>query len=216
MLDYIKNFIFGLDPTSFVIGAIISGLIGLWLDFLIKQPKLILSGSGSGISPNNTKGVTLTLHNKVGWFGLMVYETRIFGLRLHPEFRKGLTFDKQPARDCTALLFLKETGENVGHLKWSIPGNRIEDTVTIESGKGANLKLFCRKADEDRYFIYQPSSRDDNAPLIPDQKIQFTGSQDFTLRVYYSHSRKLEETITIRRKYNGLLYLETKGSSSLF
>lgn len=216
MLDLIKNFVLGLDPTSILIGAALSALIGLWLDFFIKQPKLERSGSGSGNAPGNTKQNRLTFRNKVGWFGINIAETRILGLRIHPRFRKGLTFDKHPARDCRATLFLKDTGESVGQLWWDIDGDKVDDKVSIESGKQASLILFCRKKDEDHYFVYQPVSRDDKTPRIPDQNVQFIGEQKFTLRVNYSHSRKYEETITIERKYNGLLYLKHKSGSSLF
>ena len=216
MFESIKNFVFNLDPTSIFIGAAVSALIGLWLEFFIKQPKLERNGSGSGSAEGNTKQNSLTFSNKVGWFGISIAETRILGLRIHPRFRKGLTFDKHLARDCRATLFLKDTGENVGQLWWDIDGNKVDDKISIESGKQARLILFCRKQDEDHYFVFQPKSRDDKTPKIPDQSVQFVGEQKFTLRVNYSHSRKYEEIIIIERKYNGLLYFKRKNGSSLF
>jgi len=215
-VELIKNFVFGLDPTSILVGAIVSALIGLWLDFFIKQPKLERSGSGSGGAPGQMKRNNLSFRNKVGWFGINIPESRILGLRIHPRFRKGLTFDKHPARDCRATLFLKNTGESVGQLWWGIDGDQVDDKVTIESGKQANLMLFCRKPDDEHYFVYQPVSREDRTPRVPDQNVQFVGEQEFILKVNYSHSRKYEETIRIERKYNGLLYLKTKNGSSLF
>ncbi|WP_290698634.1 hypothetical protein [Amphritea sp.] len=213
-MEFVTNFFSGLDPTSILIGAVFSALIGLWLDFFIKQPKLQRNGSGSGGTPFKQNRLTFT--NKVGWFGINLPESRILGLPIHPSFRKGLTFYKHPARDCRAILYLKSTGESVGHLWWDTHGNEVDDKVTIESGKNASLMLFCRKSDDERYFVYQPTSRQDKTPKVPDENTHFLGEQEFTLRVNYSHSRKYEETIRIERKYNGLLYFKTKNGSSLF
>ena len=213
-MEFVKNFFLGLDPTSILIGAIFSALLGLWLDFFIKQPKLQRNGSGSGGVGFKTN--RLTFGNKVGWFGINLPESRIFGFRIHPNFRKGLTFDKHPARDCRAYLYLKSTGESVGQLWWEIDGNQTDDKVTIESGKQASLVLFCRKSDDEHYFVYQPISREDRTPKVPEQKIQFVGEQEFILKVNYSHGRKYEEKVVIERKYNGLLYLKTKNGSSHF
>jgi len=215
-MDLIKNFFFNLDPTSIFIGAIFSALVGLWLDFVIKQPKLERNGSGSGNIGNRIKQNNLTFTNKVGWFGIYLPETRILGLRIHPSIRKGLTFDKHPARDCRAILILKNTSEHVGQLWWDIGGNQVSDVVTIESGDRATLILFCRKEDDENYFVYTPTSRDDKTPKLPDKNVQFIGEQEFILKVYYSHSRIYEEKILIERKYNGLLYLKTKNGSGLF
>ncbi|PHQ24041.1 hypothetical protein CLH62_18165 [Marinobacter guineae] len=215
-MDLVSNFLSSLDPTSILIGAIFSALIGLWLDFFIKQPKLQRNGSGSGGVGRGFKQNSLTFTNKVGWFGINLRESRILGLRIHPGFRKGLTFDKHPARDCRAHLFLKSTGESVGQLWWNVEGNRVDDKVTLESGKQASLIIFCRQSDDENYFVYQPTSREDKTPKVPDHNFKFVGEQEFVLKVNYSHSRKYEENILIEKKYNGLLYFKTKNGSSLF
>lgn len=217
-MDKIKDFIFNLDPTSIFIGALVSALIGLWLDFLIKQPKLERSGSGGG--RNNTDQTirnNLSFRNKVGWFGVNIPESRIIGFRIHPSFRKGLTFEKNPARDCRASLFLKDTGEHVGQLWWKKDNGTLTETVNIESGKQSSLVLFCRNQnDGEHYFVYRPTSRDDEKVLVPDTNSQFIGGREFILKISYSHSHTYEEVVKISRKFNGLLYLETKNGSSLF
>lgn len=215
-MEFLKNVFFGLDPLSVLVGAVLSALIALWLDFFIKQPKLERNGSGSGHGGGKIKTNTLSFNNKVGWFGINLPESRILGFRIHPHLMKGLTFYKHSAQDCRASLFLKSTGEHIGSLWWKLEGNQVLNMVNIESGKQATLMLFCRKIDEDSYFVFQPISSADITPRVPDLRMQFIGGQEFILRVSYSQSLKYEESIKIEKKYNGLLYLKTKNSETIF
>lgn len=215
-MEFVKTFFFRLDPTSIVIGAIVGALISAWLEFFIKQPKLIRNGSGSGGVPGQLKQNSLSFQNAVGWLGVTLRESRIFGFRVHPTFRKGLTFERSPARDCRATLHLKATGESIGQLWWNAFDGAVKDKITIDSGGQASLLIFCRKDDEENYFVYQPTSPDNAAPKIPDVRAHFTGGQEFILRVHYSHGRMYEEIITIYQTFNGLLYLKTNNGSSIF
>lgn len=215
-MELLKSFLLRLDPTSIIIGAVVGALISAWFEFFIKQPKLVRNGSGSGVAPGQMKQNSVSFINTVGWLGVNVPESRILGFRIHPSFRRGLTFEKSPARDCRAILLVKDTGESVGQLWWTMGDGRVENRVTIESGAQASLLLFCRKADEESYFVYHPVSHEDRAPRVPDQKAQFTGGREFILRVSYSYDRTYEEVIRIERTYQGLLYLKTKTGSSIF
>ena len=77
--------------------------------------------------------------------------------------------------------------------------------------------MFCRNQnDPEHYFVYRPTSIDNDNALVPDRNNQFIGEKEFVLRINYSHSRTYEEVIKISRKFNGLLYLETKNGSSIF
>jgi hypothetical protein len=218
MIDVISNFIFNLDPTSMLIGAVVSALIGLWIDFLIKQPVLERSGGGSGRhDADRTVRNNLSFRNKVGWFGINIPESRILGIKIHPSLRKGLTFEKSPVRDCRANLFLKDTNEHVGQLWWINDDGSFSETATIESGKQSSVFVFCRDQDEtERYFVYRPTSGKNGNALVPSVNNQFIGEKQFFLRIDYSHSHRYEEVIKISRKFNGLLYLETKNGSTIF
>lgn len=211
------TFITNIDLVSLLLGCFLSAFVAIWLDFLIKQPKLRRSGSGGGSNLDGTKRNSLTFSNEVGWFGIHIPETRIFGVRIHPSLRWGISFEKNIARDCRAHLILPETGEHIGQLWWQGPDGSVMETATIRSGDSASLIVFSRLDDKScQYFVYQPLDRTIGSTLIPDPLVRFSGTREFLLRITHSYNKVFEVRLKIEQTHNRLLYLKTDNGSSFF
>jgi len=205
------------DPISLIIGAILSFFIAIWLDFFIKLPKLAVHGWGSGRHQDGTIQNTLSVSNQVGWLGLTIQQTVLFGFRIHTAFRRGIPFETNPARDCRAQLHISESGEHICQLWWRLEDNSVTDVVSIDSGKTASLILFVRRDDNSQnYFPYQPLHRETGEVKFPEPPAIFNGNKKFEIKIHHSHNQIYSYHIEIEQKFNGLLYLKTATGSALF
>lgn len=206
-----------LDPTSLILGALLGAIIGIGLDLYRKRPKLSINGGGSSGDSSGCRLNSLSVHNRLGWFGLRIPETKIFGFKVQPFLQLGLPFQKDDAIDCRAQLFIAETNEHIGQLYWGTPNGPVEDTKTIRSGESANLILFVSMPGNDRrYFHYQPVNKEAGGIKYPEEPAYFSGNMNFYIRINYSHTRSFIHKINISKKFDGKLYLEDKISSSFF
>jgi hypothetical protein len=204
-----------IDPLSLIIGAVLGAFMAIWLDLYVKRPELVIGGFGSGSRSDGTQGNSVSIHNKVGWFGISIRETRIFGLRIHPSFRLGLPFQKSLAQDCRAQLFLADTNEHICQLWWSGPDSSVEDVKSIRSGDSASLLIFIAKNGEKKYFPYQPKDRTTGEVKPPPEPTYFSGSKDFYISIHHSYNQTFRYNLRISEKFDGKLYLETERGGSL-
>ena len=90
----------------------------------------------------------------------------LFGWKVHRTFEKGLSVERDAAKECRAWLHDKATGRPVAMLWWRGPMDGASDwrqDVDIDSGEGYDLMLLARLESEPlKYFPFalQGSARD--------------------------------------------------------
>jgi hypothetical protein len=141
-----------------VLGAILGAVLGAWYTVIHKRPKLRVVGGGGGGGPGpGYYSNHVTVRNQPGLLGVRFGETAIFGKRLHKPIEHGFSFDRDPAKDCRAMIFDKETGDLISELCWRREGELSpwQRRVTIPSGESYYLALFARLDGEPtRYFVF--------------------------------------------------------------
>jgi hypothetical protein len=202
----------GLPILTGVLGAILGAFLGLFLGAYTKRPKLVVNGSGSGGRRNH-----ISIQNQPGMLGFNIKPTMILGKRIHRGLQKGISIDRAPARECRAWMIDKLTGENIGGLWWRSQTNpdRMQQTVTIESGETFSLMLFARTEDSSAYFAYQPQGETNHDPVLP--SVTFQDTRTFIVRVSYSYGRQRFDTeMTMQRKLDGRLEWRSKTGGGSF
>jgi hypothetical protein len=201
-----------LNLVFLVVGAV----LGAWASLYIKRPKLTPTSGGGGGGATNRPGYWTNhvgIENKPGLIGINFGETVIFGKGLH--FEKGVTVERDPAREIIASIYDKETGERITHLWWRSvdnPGTVRASVKVINSAETWDLMLFARLNSEPlRYFIYQSANGEFGNIVVPDDEVKFRDTKRFVVRVNYNYGRrKLEFDITVRKGYDGRFHLEGK------
>ncbi len=213
MIDFINS----LDIPSLLLGSLIGAFVSFWLEVFVKRPKLIINGSGGGggQGPGHHKNY-VTIYNEPALFGIKISNTTILGFQLHGHIEKGLVIDRAPAQECSAFIFDKETNEFISQLYWKDENdhNVSYTTITLNSGKRAQLMLFARlNSEESKYFIYQPESLSNEHPRIPDENSKFSETREFIVKITYSYGKKtFKFPVKVTKKYNGKLEYNIKKS----
>ena len=212
-MGWIINF----NVLSLLIGGVIGAFLSALYGFYLKRPVLRhVGGSGGGGAGVRTTGITI--RNMPGFIGLRLSETAILGLRIFDEKEWGLTFDRNPARDCFATLYDHEDDEPICSLWWQLSGGNLAQTVDIASGEQKNLKVFARLGNDQRkYFAYQSNRSDIDEPRIPEEEDRFNSTRHFYILITYSYGKsKFRIDCTMNKRHDGRLYFTTKSSSSSF
>ncbi|MEX2014539.1 MAG: hypothetical protein WD885_01215 [Candidatus Saccharimonadales bacterium] len=188
-------------------------LFGVWLNYYIKRPKLVVGGGGSGGGVGAEYNHNhVTIQNKPGVLGLRLGETTLFGWPIHGSFQAGPIIDRNEAYRCKAMLIDKETGEYICRLWWKIPTNPsdVKERVTIKSAKNMNLSLFIWKHnDPSTYFIYEPNRDSDSSPKINIDTARFSDSKKLAVEIKDYHGRKrLKFNVNLNKRHNGSLLCE--------
>jgi hypothetical protein len=197
--NFVTEWLSKLDPSSLLLGGLVGAFLSTWYNFFIKRPKLEICGGGSG-------GATyVRLRNKPGFIGIVFRENTIFGFRLNSRIEWGLTVDRSAARDCSASILDKETGESILPLWWRISHSIVEHTITLDAGDAADLLLAStQQAAADSYYIWQPTGNGALTPAIPPAQAQFQGPREFIVEIRHSDGRvKMRFPLKITRRYDG-------------
>lgn len=175
---------------AFLMGVVLTSLF----DFYLKRPKLIVSGGGGGGGSQNIQGITkryVRIKNNPGLFGVALGETKIFGKRIFNRIDKGIIFDRNPAHECRADLYYKQTKQIVAPLVWEQNGN-LSQSVTLNSGEDASLMIFARENSELlKYFPYRVTNIQTKEVFIPQNDLKFDTAQKFFVRVSYQYGRRI-------------------------
>ncbi len=216
----IESFVFGI--VAFVLGVALGTWFGVWYAEYVKRPQLRLSGGGSASTPFRRS--TLTVNNDPGWIGVGMGESTILGRRIHRGFRRGLAIDRNPAKQCQAQLIDKAKGRTVTSLVWQVRDDpdHYEPLTTLAGGESRVLMLFAAVPSEpSAYFVFEPDAGSPYGIRVPDERLRFTGDNEFEVRVNYSNDSTLRVDVAMTVDYRGNLYVEQRqkgrgGSSSLF
>lgn len=145
MFDWIAR----IDVPSLVPGALVGTLVSTWYHFFLHRPKLQVCGSGSGSTTH------IDLWNEPGLFGLILPETTILGRVIHGRKEFGHVVERNPANQCRAWLYDKESNRAIRPLWWRTSDGNFTQEVSIKSGEQVSLMVFARLAEEKRkYFVY--------------------------------------------------------------
>jgi hypothetical protein len=212
--------VFGSTILTLVVGAILGAVLGAWFTTYIKRPKLAIAGAGGGGGPGPGHHERyVRIQNQPGLMGFRLNETVILGKLMHDRIEKGLTVERVPANDCTAQLLDKESGRHVAQLFWRVGGaaDIPQPRVTIRSGESFDLLLFVRLHDESaKYFVYRPSG-DELGFVVPSDEAKLADTRAFVVQVTYSYGRqKLKFDVTVRKDFDGRLYVEGAGGGGSF
>jgi hypothetical protein len=160
----------------------------------------------------------IRLANVPALVGIRLRPTMILGKKVHGYVKKGITVDRLPAKDCTASIHEKESGQFISLLWWLSPNEsgHVIRSVTIESGGYADLMIFARLRTEPlRYFIYNSSNGEASQILAPPDEIKFRETKQFFVRVCYG-GQKFEFDVTLRKGLAGELNFEHEQGSAWF
>ena len=195
MLDWLRE----LDIGSLLLRGVIGRLLSTWHSYYVKRPKLKLIGMG---------GASIRVSNVPGFFGLAFPHTVVLGRLLHGDKELGLPIDRDPARDCTAVLYDKETGQHVANLYFQVTDDTTRSTVTLDSGNSANILIFNRaETDRSTYYPWRPDNEDSSRPAAPREvDAMFNSTREFNIVVRYAHGRKkVEFPVRMIRGFDGRL-----------
>ncbi len=209
-----------IDPVSFILGTAFSVFVGTFYGHFIKRPKLQYVGGGNGRIADGFRATNIRIRNTPGFLGLKIGDTTLFGWRIHNYKEIGTSFDREPARDCRALLFDKTGREIVCPLYWQSPGNpeAWQDVVTLNTGEDAALLLFARQEEELlKYFPYQPEKQGAITPKVPVDEAKFKDTQDFLVEIRYSYSKRtLRLPCTMAKGIDGRLQFKIGNGAGSF
>lgn len=206
-----------LDWPSLIVGAVLGTIASTWYSFYLKRPVLKVVGSGGGGGPGKGHRNSLNISNVPGHFGINVQPSTIFGLQLHGSFQYGLVVDRNPANECSAHLYDKQSGQPIKPLWWRLPDGSYARQTTIESGKQATLMLFARSHDEPlKYFPFQPANST-NDIVIPPENEKLEGTRAFWIVLQHSYGRKsLRIDCRITKGFDGRLSFDSQGGGGSF
>ena len=198
-----------------VLGAILGAIFSAWVSIYLKRPQLKIVGGGGGGGASGPGYFTnhVRVENRPGLWGIRLEELTIFGKGRHRPFEKGITVDRDPARECVASIHDKETGQRITHLWWrslANPGQLQASVKAINSAESWDLMIFARlNAEPLRYFIYQSANGQFDNVVVPHEEVKFHDTKRFVVRINYDYDRrKLEFEVTVRKGYDGRLYID--------
>lgn len=178
------GWVWSIDIPSLVLGAALGAVTSTWHSYYVRRPKLRVIGSGSGGGSFYHNRITIS--NSPGLLGVRLPETTIFNKNIHSDIEIGLPVDRNPARNCRAWLYDKETNRGIAQLWWQTIDGKMTREVTLESGEQADLMLFARLKDEKRkYFVYQVESSNNPNLKIPDDEDKLDETREI---LYQNHS----------------------------
>jgi hypothetical protein len=181
---------------TFLVGAVLGAVLGRWYGVYQGRPMLTIIGSGGGGGPGPGYHVTnVRLQNRPGLVGLRLNESILFGRQLHGFVERGLPVERNPARECSARLHDKKTGEFVAPLWWRRGEQPTpwQINTNLASGEEVELMLFARLDDEpSRYFPFAPADQRSSGatPVVPPPEARFEGTHDFYIEISYSYGRQ--------------------------
>lgn len=191
---------------TFVGGLILGAILGHWYGVWAKRPKLTLAYNGSGTDATGWRsqvGFTLAPARLGGQVG----ETVVFGRTIIPAFTWGVVSAREPARECTALVYAADDKRQVMGLRWiDSQGLIIDGAVTIGPGDTQYVALFGGKSPKaDAYYILSEwASTDDPTRFRPDVGgVAHTQPRTFQLVVNQAYGPKLKRKIDIYRTLDG-------------
>ena len=170
--------------AGFVIGAI----AGFFYTQLAMRPRLRLMGSGGGGAPSTT---TLSITNGVGFQGLVLGETVLFGRLLWSRHQWGVNYERNPVEVTATITRLDESTTGGQGLSFLVDGtNIVSPTARIASGKSASvLVLTTHPGSAGRFFIFASEDGSTQA-RVPDIAATFSGPAEFEVAVRPVHGGK--------------------------
>ena len=198
-----------ISVASLVVGSV----IGAWYTEFIRRPLLAVTGSGSV-----HKGVhrySVSVSNLPAFVGITIGSTALLGRRIHRGFRRGLTIDRNPAKQSRAVLVDRTSGRVLMGLHWLIhtEPRSYEATRSIAGGESATVMVFARLPSErSHYFAFQPDPQGPDGVRVPEEHVKFDGERDFELRVNYSNGRIARCDLDVRFDYQGNMHVEQRHS----
>lgn len=211
-----------IDLPSLIIGAALGAAFGAltstWHSYYVRRPKLQVTGGGGGGGPHSLHTRHITIRNSPGLLGLKLPETTILGIHIHRNIEMGLVVDRNPAHQCRALLYDKETNHPIKPLWWRTSDGKMTQEVTLKSGEQASLMLFARLGDEPRkYFVYQLDSSESNESRVPDDEDKFDTTREFYIDIRHSYGKKrVRIECTMTKGFDGRLQFRSKGGGGSF
>ena len=203
---------------TLLVGAVLGALLGRWYGVYQSRPVLTIIGSGGGGGPGPGYHVThARLQNRPGLVGLRLNDSA-FGRRLHGFIERGLPVERNPARECSARLHDKQTGEFIAPLWWRRPEASVpwQISTDLASGEEAELMLFARLHEEPtRYFPFAPADQrvSGAAPSVPPAEARFEGTRDFSVEISYSYGRQRARfDASVKLGFDGRLSCLLKGA----
>ncbi|SRR6266581_2046497 len=142
--------VYGIDiPVFDVATKVLFLLLGFWLGYSAKRPKLQLAGSGSGgirIPNKDVMATSVQVRNNPSFFGLPV--------------------NRDKATITEARLLDPDLREYVGPcLMWATPGSEaLSREIAIESGRDARLYVVAKERYDDNYFVFSANKLTDELP----------------------------------------------------
>jgi hypothetical protein len=206
-----------------VVTLVVGVLLGAGYTIYLRRPKLVAAGGGGG-GGHPFHICQVRIRNDPGLFGLRLSPTMLLGRHVHDYIEKGLTVDRNPAKDCTAWIY--DADRALTTLHWRPLGGTDSwtTTTTLDSGDEVELMLFARLHEEpDQYFLFSPADPGDpsSPPRLPDSPAQkFRATRDtrtFRVQVNYSYGRqRLSFPVNVRLDYNGMIYVEYWAGAGSF
>jgi hypothetical protein len=137
---------------------------------------------------------------------------------IHRHIEMGLVVDRNPAHQCRAWLYDKETDHAIKPLWWRTSDRKMTQEITLKSGEFADLMLFARFGNETRkYFVYQLSRPDSTEPNPPDDQDKFDATRDFYINSVHSYGKKkVRVECTMTKGFDGRLHFSSKGGGGSF
>lgn len=208
-----------INAAFLVVGAIAGAAIPEFL----RRPKIVVTGSGGGLSSPGFRTWSVSISNPQSFFGIRMPETILFGREVLRPRSMGLHIDRRAA-ECSA--HLKDSdGSTIG--LWFIDQteagvSKPVPTMTVVGRAPVNVLVFASLENDSRYFIFQAAGNQDLTPKVPPESAHYTDTRTFELRVHLINGggRSLVHKVRMRRSMEGLLYAESIGrdgsSSGLF
>jgi hypothetical protein len=160
---------------------VVLAVVGFWLGYSSKRPKLEVQGSGSGGFPITNKDVmatTTTAYNRPSFFGLPV--------------------NREAATIVEARIYDPDLKEYVGPcLMWrGHEGPELTRECSIGSGRQATIYLFAKERYAEEFFVFAPSRPNQE---LPKQLTTYKDKKkDFSLLLVDVNRRKYAFDFTVR------------------
>lgn len=173
-----------LDFTVTVVDVVVKAalaIVGFWLGYSSKRPKLEVQGSASGGAPVPNKDVmatSTTVYNRPSFFGLPV--------------------NREAAMIVEARIYDPELKEYVGPcLLWrGHDGQELIRECSIGSGRQATIYLFAKERYSEEFFVFAPNKLNDE---LPKQLTKYKDKKkDFSLMLVDVNRRKYTFDFTVR------------------
>lgn len=173
------------DSVAFqIVLALAVLLLGYWITYMLKRPKLRVTGSGGGMA-----ALSIRISNEPRVF--RVIESVIFGQRIHPDFTIGPEIETMPVLGLFAALHEKNSNEPISHLFWQLTDGKISNEASLKCREHADLLVLHRGTDDHRYFVWQPNVDWTDTAAAPVAEAQYNTSREFEVRIGDRNGRRM-------------------------